>query len=72
MNYKNNGLRELQELSKQYPDYTLGEVLYASLKLTGAKKIQDLLEKTDEEIFTAINKAIEVEHDTPIEDATTV
>lgn len=72
MNYRNEGIREIQGFAKQYPDYTLGEVLYASLRLTGAKKIQDLLEKTDEEIFTAINKAIEVEQDTPIENATTV
>ncbi len=61
MNYRNNGLREFIEMSKEFPEYSLGEVLYSGLRLAGVKNIQDLLEKTDEELFTAINKAIEVE-----------
>jgi hypothetical protein len=54
MNFKNNAVRELQEFSKEFPDYTLGELLYSALRLTGAKKISDILELTDEEIFSAI------------------
>lgn len=61
MNYKNIGIREISELAKTVPDYTLGETLYAFLRLAGVKEIKQLLEKTDEEIFTAINKAVEVE-----------
>lgn len=71
MNYRNEGIREISGLAKQFPEYTLGEILYASLRLTGVKSIQDLLNKTDEEIFTAINKSIEVETEIK-EDAETV
>lgn len=56
MNFKNNAVRELQEFSKEFPDYTLGELLYSTLRLTGAKKISDILELTDEEIFSAIER----------------
>jgi hypothetical protein len=56
MNFKNNAVRELQEFSKEFPDYTLGELLYSALRLTGAKKISDILELTDEEIFSAIER----------------
>lgn len=57
MNFKNNALRELQNLSKDFPDYSLGEILYSALRLTGAKKISDLLTLSDEEIFSAVEKA---------------
>lgn len=57
MNFKNNALRELQNFSKEFPDYTLGESLYAVLRLTGAKTISDLLTLSDEEIFSAVEKA---------------
>lgn len=56
MNFKNNAVRELQEFSKEFPDYTLGELLYSALRLTGAKKISDILALTDEEIFSAIER----------------
>lgn len=57
MNFKNNALRELQNLSKDFPEYSLGEVLYSTLRLTGAKKISDLITLSDEEIFSTIEKA---------------
>ena len=57
MNFKNNALRELQNFSKDFPDYSLGEILYSALRLTGAKKISDLLTLSDEEIFSAVEKA---------------
>ena len=56
MNFKNNAVRELQEFSKEFQDYTLGELLYSALRLTGAKKISDILELSDEEIFSAIER----------------
>jgi hypothetical protein len=56
MNFKNNALRELSILSKEFPDYTLGELFYSVIRLTGAKKTSDLLGLTDEEIFSAIEK----------------
>jgi hypothetical protein len=57
MNFKNNALRELPILSNELPKYTLGELLYSVIRLTGAKKVSDLLELSDEEIFSAIEKA---------------
>ena len=57
MNFKNNSIREVANFSKDFPDYSLGEILYSVIRVTGAKKISDLLLLTDEEIFTAIEKA---------------
>lgn len=57
MNFKNNALRELSILSKELPDYTLGEILYSVIRLTSAKKTSEILNLTDEEIFSAIEKA---------------
>lgn len=57
MNFKNNALRELQNLSKDFPEYSLGEILYSAIRLTKAKKISDLLTVSDETLFSAIEKA---------------
>ena len=57
MNFKNNALRELPNFSKEFPDYSLGEIIYSVVRLTGAKKISDLLLISDEDIFSAIEKA---------------
>jgi len=64
MNYKNNAARELQELIKAFPDYTLGEVIYSFLRTAGAKKVSDILIITDEDLFTAIEKTKTIEHET--------
>ncbi len=56
MNYKNNAIRELQEFSKEFPSYTLGELLYSALRLTNSNKISDLLLISDEDLFSAIEK----------------
>lgn len=56
MNFKNNAVRELQEFSKEFPEYTLGELLYSAIRLTSAKKISDIMLLTDEDIFSAIEK----------------
>lgn len=58
MNYKNNALRDLQSFSKEFPQYSLGELLYSVLRLTGAKKVSDLITLSDEDIFSAIEKTI--------------
>lgn len=57
MNFKNNALRELPILAKELPEYSFGELLYSVIRLTGAKKVSDLLSLSDEEIFSAIEKA---------------
>lgn len=56
MNYKNNAIRELQDFSKEFPSYTLGELLYSTLRLTNVTKISDLLTVSDEDLFSAIEK----------------
>jgi hypothetical protein len=56
MNFKNNAIRELQDFSKEFPEYTLGELLYSALRLTGASKISDIMKVSDEDIFSAIEK----------------
>lgn len=61
MNYRNNAVREISEFAKEFDSYSLGEVLYAVLRGTGAKTLADLMLLEDQEIYTSINKAIEVE-----------
>jgi len=56
MNYKNNAIRELQDFSKEFPNYTLGELLYSTLRLTNVTRISDLLLVSDEDLFSAIEK----------------
>jgi hypothetical protein len=56
MNFKNNAIRELQEFAKEFPEYTLGELLYSALRLTGASKISDTMKVSDEDMFSAIEK----------------
>ena len=58
MNYKNNALRDLQSFAKEFPQYSLGELLYSILTLTGAKTVSDLITLSDEDIFSAIEKTI--------------
>ena len=56
MNFRNNAIRELQEFAKEFPNYSLGELLYSTLRLTNTEKITDLLTLSDEEFFSAIEK----------------
>lgn len=56
MNFKNNAIRELQDFAKEFPEYSLGELLYSAIRLTNAKKISDILLLSDEDIFSAIEK----------------
>jgi len=60
-NYKNNALREFSEFSKQFPEYSVGEILYSTIRMMSVSKLSELLDKTDEEVYTSINKAIESE-----------
>jgi hypothetical protein len=61
MNYKNNALRDLQAFAKEFPQYSLGELLYSVLRLTGARTISELITLSDEDIFSALEKTIEDE-----------
>lgn len=57
MNYKNNAIRDISQLSQELPNYSLGQLLYSFLRLTGVSKICEIKELTDEEIYTAVDKA---------------
>lgn len=61
MNYKKNSLREIDKFIQEFPDYTLGEVLYTVLRLTKVEKLSDIKKLSDEEIFSAVEQANEVE-----------
>jgi hypothetical protein len=63
MNYKNNALREIQEFTKEFEDYSFGEILYSGIRLLKLKKLTDLHKISDEDIFTAFNSAKELERD---------
>lgn len=63
MNYKNIALRELKDLSDKLPDYTLSQVLYSVLKVGGSSNmpLKDILNLTDQQIYTMVEKAREIE-----------
>lgn len=66
MNYKKIGLRDLHNLSDEFPQYTLGEVLYAGLRTAKVKNLSDLLTMSDEDLACAIRNSIEIETETEI------
>ena len=58
MNYKAIGLNTLVEYVEN-TEYTLGEVLYSILRepISGVKKISELKEMSDEDVYTMIENA---------------
>lgn len=63
MNYRNIALRELKDFADQFPTYTLGEILFSVLKTGNSANmpIKELLNLSDEQIYTMLEKAKEVE-----------
>lgn len=63
MNFKAIGLNTLMEYSEQNTDYTLGEIIYSFLRepVSGIKNTKDILKLTDEEVYTIIEKAKNIE-----------
>ena len=62
MNYKSTAMQELSEMVVKYPDYTLGEIFYSFLRpkhLNG----KHLVETSDEEIYTSLERALTSEED---------
>lgn len=62
MNYKSTAMQELSEMVVKYPDYTLGEIFYSFLRpkhLNG----KHLVEASDEEIYTSLERALTSEED---------
>jgi len=68
MNYRNIAIREIQEFSKEFNEYSAAEILYSGIRLLKLKKLTDLHKVSDEDIFTAFNKAREEQRDEPIQD----
>lgn len=65
INYKNIALRELKDFSDKFENYSLGEILYSVMRqiTTDVKSIKILRSYTDEEIYTFIDKAKEIEEE---------
>ena len=62
MNYKSTAMQELSEMVVKYPDYTLGQIFYSFLRpkhLNG----KHLVEASDEEIYTSLERALTSEED---------
>lgn len=59
MNYKAIAETTLTEYIGEYPEYTLGEILYSFLRepISGSKTIRDIRNLTDEDLYTFIEKA---------------
>lgn len=53
----------------EYPLYSEGEILYTILRELKISKLSDLMNKTAEEIYTAINRAKETEKEIEVTDA---
>lgn len=68
MNFRDITFREIEMFSNEYEDYSVGEILYSGIRLLGLKKLTDLHQISDKEIFTAFNKAREEQRDESIEE----
>ncbi len=64
MNYRNIAISELNETTKKFPSYSIGQIILSILKRREDKDVsvqEWLMEVTDEDFFTAIEKANQAE-----------
>ena len=64
MNFKNEALRTMQELGKQHPDYSLGDILFACFQPAANKKnnsLNFLRDFSDEDLYTLTEKSLKRE-----------
>lgn len=63
INYRNIALRELKDFADNFPKYSLGEILYSVLRpeVADPTSIKSLRDLSDEQIYTMIDKAKEIE-----------
>jgi len=64
MNYRNEALRQLQELARQHTDYSAGDILFTALQKLALQKgvsLSFLREISDEDFYTQIEKTIKKE-----------
>lgn len=66
MNYINIAIRELDSFSKEFPEYSLSEILFSVLRLDSrVVKLSDILQIQDDELYDLITEAKIEEKDTP-------
>lgn len=65
MNYKKIALKTFTEFVEKNPDLTIGQIFYSIVRPnnSGAKDIRDLKNVSDEDMYTAIEKAKQLEED---------
>lgn len=58
MNYKNTGLAEIEAITSEFPDYTLGQVILAitNRKPEGISLREWLYNVSDEDLYTEIER----------------
>ena len=65
MNYKNITIRELLDFSNEYPNYTLGDILFSVLQpvalANNKSSLHWIRDISDEQFFTFVEKAREIE-----------
>jgi hypothetical protein len=63
MNYRSIAIAELVSFAKENPDYTLGQILYSFLREgnSGCKKIPEIMDISDEDMYSMIENAKEKE-----------
>lgn len=61
MIHKITAANEIKQLIQQYPDYSIGQILFSFCRIAtnsnGQGKLSDLLHISDKEIYNAIEKA---------------
>ena len=55
--------RDIGAYIKEFPDYSLPEILYSILSCANLKKISELLEVTEKDLITAAEKSKHLERD---------
>lgn len=63
MNYRNIAVREIKDFADQFPDYSLGQILYSIVRqaTSDPSAIKGLRDLSDEQVYTMIDKAKELE-----------
>lgn len=59
MNFKNESIRTLQDLATEYPNYSLGELMFSCFQKIAVKNkttVSVFLTLSDEDIYTEIEK----------------
>lgn len=69
MNYKKETIRAIQDMVNTHSAYSLGKIFYTISRELKIKNIKELLEKTDQEIYSAVNKAKDFEKDIVVNEA---